>query len=260
MELIVLDRDWLTAAVRICVGRQFGVHGASLRVQYWCDVNSSDAMAHFQVFEAGCLVEWAEGDVAEPDLCLRQPSWAQRAMFLRRGSGAEVLEATDLADAVTGGTLLAPPMDEVRLSWYETLPTIETLGPFSVQQKLFEGPFGEVDMFVRLDRGRVTDVGLGLVEDPEVVVARRYSAALRERMGAVDVLASLDGGWLDGDFRYVSAFLGLYETDECVEGRRGLTTSCCEPLAVLGDILSSPDWSEVAEELAALGDGVVSVP
>lgn len=259
MEAFALDQVWLASAAKLCGGRELDGGESALRVQYVSEADAGEVQ-HFQVFESGRLIEWGGGSLVAPDLWLKQPGWAQLAMFERTGLGAEVLSVTKAVDPASGAELPIPPMDEVELPWHEQLPAFSTLGPFTVQQTLLDSPFGDVEMFVRLDRGRVVETGLGEVDEAEVVIGRRYGSALRERLGTVDVLASLERGWLDGDFRYVSAFLGLYETDECVEGRRALTTSCCEPLAVLGDILSSPAWAEVAGGLAALDDGVVSVP
>lgn len=257
IEVPLLDRAWLAKAAGIAGDQSVGGHEGPLRVQYVSEDNVADTLSHYQVFEAGILTSWVEGVVEEPDVCLCQPGWAQLAMFERSGLGTEVMLATAVRAGSSGEDLLAPPLDEVRLPWATDAPVFDTVGPFTVQQTLVDSPFGDVDMFVSLDKGQVVDIGLGAVEDPEVLVVRRYSAAVRERMGLMDVAESLEGGWLDGDLRYVTVFVGLYETDECIEARRALTSPCCEPLAALGDILSSPGWVELADELGNVG---LSVP
>jgi hypothetical protein len=207
----------------------------------------------FQVFRAGRLDQWRRGlpDAVE-DLRLRQPADILTAMLLRSGDPASLLEATEVVDPGSGQVWLPPPLDEVRLPWAEELPVIPTVGSFGVQQTLVGTPFGDLDLHARIDRGRLVDVALGMLPSADLLVVRGYDQALQERAGEIDLMDSLEGGRVEGDFQLMTVFIGLYESDECVAARQALTHPWCAPLTRLGAWLSSPEWDGMAQRLGLL--------
>ena len=213
---------------------------------------SDDAGLQFQVFRAGRLDQWHRGAPSSEDLRLRQPPDVMAAMLLRSGDPVALLEGTEVVDPVSGRAWWPPPLDEVRQPWTAPLPVIPAVGSFGVQQTLRGSPFGDVALHARIERGRVVDVALGVLPSADLLIERRYDLALQERAGLLDLMDSMDGGRIDGDFQLMTVFLGLYESDECVAARLALTNAWCDGVARLGAILSSSEWDRTADRLGLL--------
>ncbi|HEY7069106.1 MAG TPA: hypothetical protein VH479_03290, partial [Acidimicrobiales bacterium] len=96
------------------------------------------------------------------------------------------------------------------------------------------------------ERGRLAGAAPGPLASAAVLVRRSYRGALEERAGRLDVLDSLVGGALDGDFRKLPLLLGIYDSDEMREDRRRLTHDYEPALIRLGEILGRPEWAEAA--------------
>jgi len=243
----VFNEDWLAAALLAAEGQTFDHH--DLVVEYQSGDNSSTI--HHQVFKRGSLVDWRHGRGKTPDLVLNQTTKAQLATLTRIGIGENVLCATRIGCDASGWP---PPLDEVRSNWGRNLPVIVTAGEFVVTQMLTNSPFGDVATFARVVNGQVVVTGVGQAEAADVMVRRDYMLALSERSGELDLLESLEGGDLTGPTSKLMLLAGWYESDECIESRRELTTPSCASLAALGRILSSPAWAVIGQQLAALSD------
>jgi hypothetical protein len=234
-------------------------------VEYRCTAASGE-LCHHQVFEGGRLVTWRAGRATDPDVCLRQPVTVNLAMLTRRELGNEMMQASRIIDVAgvhgnDGGHGWVPPLDEVRSGWGAGLPAFPGVGELTVQQVVTETPFGDVSVWFRIVGGPIVEAGVGFVAvEPDIVVERRFGFALRERSGAIDVLESLEGGGVQGDNRKLMLFLGGFDTDECTAARRALTSPTDEPLAFLGEVLSSPGWAAAADRLASSVTEVGSVP
>jgi hypothetical protein len=212
---------------------------------------------HYHDFCGTELVDWQLGAPEVADLWLRQPADVRSAMLRRSGQAVELLRATEVVAPTTGQVWSPPPLDEVGAAWAAALPAIPAVGSFCVQQVLVDSPFGAVPTYLRIDGGRVVEADLGVSPEADLRIVRRYALAVRERAGAVDLMDSLEGGRIEGDFRVLTALLGLYESDEWVAARRALDHQWCEPLARLGEALSAPSWQGRAARLEALsGQGV----
>ncbi|HKH06516.1 MAG TPA: hypothetical protein VKA65_15210 [Acidimicrobiales bacterium] len=236
-----------------------------LAVEYRA-VQGTRGVVHHQTFREGRLVAWGPG--AHPgtaDVVLGQVLAAHVALLTRTGLGDRVLRATAVLDPASGRRLPPPPLDEVMVDWGGALPEVPTAEPFVVQQVLTDSPFGTVATWHRIERGRVVGSGLGRPEGtPDVTVQRRYALALAERTGGLDVLESLRSGGIDGDVATLMLLLGLYDSEECIEARRRLTTPAVRGIALLGDLLSSPGWATMAaavrESAVAAGAMVAVAP
>lgn len=248
------------------------VHGPAedVVVEYRC-TSASGELCHHQVFERGRLVDWRRGPADQPDVSLRQPASANLRMLTRRGLGNDLMCASRLVGDGGGGSGgsadgddlggWVPPLDEVETAWGRALPTYPGVGEHVVQQEVTETPFGDVTMWFRIDGGPVVDAGVGVsTTEPDVTVRRRFGPALRERAGRIDVLESLDGGGIAGDTGKLMLFVGALDADECADARRALARPTDEPLVFLGEVLSSPGWTVVADRLAALATELKSVP
>ncbi len=253
MAETVLSPGWMAAAV--AAGGQMPV--AELTVEYRC-VAAGGQVTHHQVFSGGRLIAWARGPAADgPDLVLRQPLEPHLGMLARagRGDGDDLLRRTLVVDPASGRALPPPPLDEVVLDWAGELPAIPTAGPFVVRQVLTHSPYGTVTIWHRVEQARVAGAGVGEAPDdvPELTIRRRFADAMAERTGGIDVLESLQRGQIEGDVHLLMLLLGIYDSDECREGRVALTTPAVRHLAVLGELLSSPGWRALAPSLLPPG-------
>ena len=231
-----------------------------LAVEYRA-VQGERGVLHHQTFRQGRLAAWAPGGhPGTPDLVLGQVLGGHVALLTRAGLGERVLRGSAILDPASGGRRPPPPLDEVMVDWGGALPEVPTADAFVVRQVLTDSPFGTVTTWHRIERGRVAGSGLGAPEEAaDVTVQRRYSLALAERSGGLDVLESLRAGGIDGDVATLMLLLGVYDSDECIEARRRLTTPAVRGIALLGDLLSSPGWATVAavirESAVAAGAG-----
>jgi hypothetical protein len=248
---VLLSPEWMAIAVER--GRRGGFPDADLRVEYRCAAPAGE-LTHHQAFLGGRLAAWERGPAPAADLVLRQPLDAHVGMLARagRGDGNGLLVRTRLIDPGSGRALPPPPLDEVVLDWAADLPSVPTAGPFVVHQVLTHSPFGTVTTWHRADQARLVGAGVGDPpgDAPGVMVRRRYADALAERSGHIDVLESLQRGQIEGDVHLLMLLLGIYDSDECRDGRRALTTPATRHLAVLGELLASPAWREVTEAVS----------
>jgi hypothetical protein len=224
---------------------------ADLRVEYRC-VAAGGELTHHQAFAGGRLAAWRRGPAPAPgpDLVLRQPLDAHVGMLARgaRGDGNPVLQRTLVVDPTSGRGLAPAPLDEVVLDWGSGLPAVPTAGPFVVRQVLTHAPYGTVTTWHRAVEARMAGGGLGDPpgDEPVVTVRRRFADAMAERSGHIDVLESLQRGQIQGQTHLLMLLLGIYDSDECRDGRRALTTPATRHLAVLGELFASPGWRAVA--------------
>jgi len=236
--------EWLAEATACLQRHRFGVEDLILE----CRSSNTPAGSHHLVFEQGCLVGWHLGSAENPDLVLKLPEYAQLALFTRVGLGEKVLDAVRVVGA---DPHWPPPLDEIRLAWGRDLPARKGV-TFTVSQILTCTPFGDVAIFWRVDHGRVVESGSGVAQASDVTVQRDYTLALRERAGDLDLLESLEGGAVNGSTPKLMLLAGWYESEECIEARRRLTTPACAPLAALGRFLSSSPWTGIGPTLADL--------
>jgi hypothetical protein len=242
----VLTGAWFDAALATFGTVPTGDPGR-LVVEYHVD-DGAGAAVHHQVFAGGTLASWRSGPAADaPDLRLRQPLDAHLAMMTRAGLGNAVLAATTVVDPATGEDRAPPPRDEVvDGTWGRALPEVPTAATFVVEDTLTGSPFGTVVTHYTYERGRLAGAAPGPLASAAVLVRRSYRGALEERAGRLDVLDSLVGGALDGDFRKLPLLLGIYDSDEMREDRRRLTHDYEPALIRLGEILGRPEWAEAA--------------
>ena len=240
---------WFDAALA-AVGTVATGDPGRLVVEYDVD-DGAGAAVHHQVFAGGALASWCEGPAEAPDLRLRQPLAAHLAMVTRVGLGNAVLAATTVVDPDTGDARPPPPLDEVvDRTWGRALPEVPTAAAFVVEDTLTGSPFGTVVTHYTYEHGRLAGAAPGPLASAAVFVRRRYRGALEERAGRLDVLDSLVGGALDGDFRKLPLLLGIYDSDEMREDRRRLTRAYEPALIRLGEILDRPEWAEALRALA----------
>jgi hypothetical protein len=109
---------------------------------------------------------------------------------------------------------------------------------------------GDVATWLQFDGGPVVASGTGVNPEADIHVERRYRLAMLERLGLIDSLESLEGGGIGGAQGTLMFFLGMWDTDECVQARRTLATPQDAALGVLGDVLSSAAWNVIARRLA----------
>jgi hypothetical protein len=248
----LFSAGWFEGVAALAAGADLpAVARAPLGVEYHCLVPGG-VVTHHQRFAGGRLEAWGRGPLPGAQLRLRQTLRAHLALLTRRGLGDVVLrESAVEVPGPDGPRLLPPPpLDEVLLDWGGGLPAIRTVPTFTVQQVLVDSPFGAVATWHRLEQARVVESGVGTVR-ADVIAKRRYADGLAERDGALDVLESIVRGEIGGDIKLLSMFLGIYDDDACKRARRGLSTPAMRPLALLGELLSSPGWAPVAEGLAA---------
>lgn len=237
-------------------GRRFG--DDDLIVEYRVAEAGGEATYH-QVVAGGTIVGWERGGHPSPDLVLRQPLAQHLAMLRREPQGPQIVHATRIVD-VDGEEHLPLPLDEIRRDWTSSLPLVPTAGAVVAQQLLTHTPFGDLEMFLRLEQGLPATYRLGHVDTPDVVVRRHYASALAERAGALDLFDSFDGGEAFGEGVSLSLFLGIYDSDEWVAARRRLARPHDPALAALGRLLSSDVWSASLPPLDQRDHGLESVP
>lgn len=228
-----------------------------LTVEYVCS-DWPGELVHHQLFAGGRLRTWGRGPTEAPDVRLRQTLTAHTATLTGKGLGNAVLNGTEVL--TSAGSTPPPPLDEVVVPWGAELPIVPTAPDLVVQQILTGSPFGTVSVVFDVRQGRVAGGRLGTTDDADVSVVRPFADAMAERAGELDVLDSIRHGEVGGDYLAVSMFLGIYESDECREARRALTTPAVGALVRLGTLLSSDCWRSLGRELADAADEMRSVP
>lgn len=218
-----------------------------LSVGYCCDTTRG-LVEHVQVFRAGRLSSWQFNRVSNVDLCIRQDASVNLNMLTRQHLGNHLIASTRKLVG-DGGWRAIPPMDAVVTGWGRSLPRYPGAGRFLVQQVLYSTPLGDLASWFESDGGPIVASGTGVRSEADITIQRRYALAMKERLGLIDALESLEGGQITGDQGCLMFFLGIWDTPECVEARRALATPQDEALGILGDVLSSESWETVADRL-----------
>lgn len=211
---------------------------------------------HFQVYEQGRLAKWLPGTHPNPDVWVCQPVHIARAFLTAVGDPAAVLEGTTILEAPNGAKRYpVPPLDERGVGPH-SFAGVPGAG-VSLRLILSHSPFGTVDIVQRFVNGRRTQFQVNGDQDVEVegVGVLTYEAYVRYRTGEISLMEALEGGEPNGSWPKLMLAAGLiddpaYRTDveyaaASPRARRGLAT--------LGEIVSSPNYVDALEDLAASG-------
>jgi hypothetical protein len=116
------------------------------------------------------------------------------------------------------------------------------------QYRFSAGPFGAFDWWWRVVDGQSDEMGLGTVEDPDVVVKVPFQRLIGVRSGAISIYEAIEGGRVDGDVGPLMLLAGLYESPE----QHAAELACGPSGAVLADLGLVVDQPAHREALAVL--------
>jgi hypothetical protein len=206
--------------------------GSSCRLQFDAGV----ATWHL-VVEDGRVASWAPGELPDRDAGQLE--------------GEEAHARTTIAERGPGGDYVGPPppMDlaqrHAELEAMPPLPGATVLTSY----RFTSGPFGDVLYYIRLEDGRVVDMGLGEPPDHDVRVVVSYRAMADVRNGTITIIEALGTGSVDGKIGPMALLAGVSEGPEFhlaeeQGGPAGLA------LATLGELREVAAFREACAALA----------
>lgn len=113
-----------------------------------------------------------------------------------------------------------PPWSLLDARIYDQIETLD-VAPLSVLSHVTHSPFGDVRFWTRYEQGRpsqrelVDDARAGqLATEADIVAVRRLSCVLLHRADVVDLLGSLRGGEIHGDWSRLMLLAGVVESPD----------------------------------------------
>jgi hypothetical protein len=220
--------------------------GSSCRLQF----DAGIARWHL-VVDDGRVVSWALGDLPDHQAEVRWRPDDARAVLTGQLEGDEAYARTTIAERGPGGDYVGPPppMDlgqrKAELDAMPPLPGATVLTSY----RFTSGPFGEVLYYIRLEDGRVADMGYGEPPDHDVRVVVSYRAMAEVRNGTITIIEALGTGSVDGKIGPMALLAGVSEGPEFhhaeeLGGPAGLA------LATLGELREAAAFRDACAALA----------
>lgn len=105
----------------------------------------------------------------------------------------------------------------------------------SLQSVLRGSPWGDLSYWTVFRDGQLVENRLGQLDDPDATAVRTYPNYLLASIQRIDLIASLEGGFLDGDVGLLMLLGGIGECPEWLESELalGLDMRAVEALATL---------------------------
>ena len=238
------DEGWFEAARDLVAGLP-DRPGLDCSLQF-----EADGLRWRQVVVAGRVADWSLGEVADPDLVVRMPLDAARAAHRPDADGDEALARCTLV-LPDGREGPAPPLDLPAHPDLDSVPEVPG-ADLTVQFHLARGPFGDVNAWQSTVDGRLDEMGLGELEEPDIVIGASYRAMAELRAGTRTLLELLaDGATVRGEEGPLMLFAGLEEAPELQAVKRSCSRSATV-LGALGEVRADPVFQAA---LAALTEG-----
>jgi hypothetical protein len=185
--------------------------GSSCRLQF----DGGIATWHL-VVEDGRVTSWALGELPDRDAEVRWRPDDAKAILAGQLEGEEAHARTTIAERGPGGEYIGPPppMDlaqrHAELEAMPLLPGATVLTSY----RFTSGPFGDLLYYIRLEDGRVVDMGLGEPPDHDVRVVVSYRAMADVRNGTITIIEALGTGSVDGKIGPMALLAGVSEGPE----------------------------------------------
>jgi hypothetical protein len=136
---------------------------------------------------------------------------------------------------------LPPPWNAPDVERYADVPRLP-IPPLSSAALVTNSPIGNVEVFTRYERGVPVErrlesgpsVDAAAVSFPgaEVRIKRRFSSILLRTAGVIDVLASYEGGSVEGDWSKLMLLAGITDGPEITAANRAGTLTKSELVAL----------------------------
>ena len=244
----VLSREWCRLAREKFVGIELS---ATLprRVQF--DVEGE---RFFVSVAEGSVESFELGDVADPDVTVRQPAEVAARVWAGVVREDEAMRATTIVMDEGGVPWVGPPTPADLLAHPEVqhLPAVPGASVL-VAYRFPGGPFGTVSHWVRFEDGRPAADGFGTAIKADVRVQVPYSTIPLVRAGELSMLEALEQGAVDGDLGSLAVLAGIHESPEFQNAERALVRPTLG-LATLGLLWASPAWTDALVQLGETTD------
>ena len=206
------------------------------------------------VVEDGRVVTWEPGELPDAEAELRWSPEDAAAVLSGQLEGEEAYRRTTMAERAKAGDYVGPPppMDLAEREELEALPLLPDATVLT-QYRFRSGPFGTVDYWIRLEDGKVTGMGLGTADEPDVRVEVSYRAMAKVRNGSISIIEALEDGSVDGKIGPMALLAGVSESREFQRAERAGGPGA-DALATLGELREVPAFREACAALVE-GDG-----
>ena len=201
------------------------------------------------VVEGGRVVTWEPGDLADAGVEVRWEPDDARAILTGELEAEEAQARTTIVEQGPGGEYIGPPppMDIGQRRELEDMPTLPGATVLTAY-RFRSGPFGTFDYFMRLEDGRVVDIGLGQTPEPDVRVEVTYRAMGLVRNGTITIIEALADGSVDGKIGAMALLAGVSEGYEFHRAEEQAGPACLH-LATLGELREVAAFREACAAL-----------
>jgi hypothetical protein len=184
--------------------------GSSCRLQFHAGI----ATWHL-VVDDGRVEAWALGELPDREAEVRWRPDDARSILAGELEGEDAYARTTIAERGPGGEYVGPPppMDLAERPELEAMPTLPGATVLT-WYRFTSGPFGDLDYYIRLEDGRVADMGLGEVPDHDVRVVVSYRSMADVRNGSITIIEALGTGSVDGKIGPMALLAGVSEGPE----------------------------------------------
>jgi hypothetical protein len=250
VTLAFLSDEWFEAAAERVASVTPERVELDARLQFHAD-GPDGPVRWAQVILGGRVVEWRPGELAGADLEIHWDlvdAWDQ---FRGALDGTEAIGAVRVRDHGSGAVGPASPMDLGERPELQQVPRIPGAG-VDVQYEYTAGPWGHVSFALSFEDGRVADILLGRLPEPDVIVTCTYRQMAQVRNGQIGVLdVFANGGTLSGREGPMALLAGISESPEF----HGAELACGPSgivLSVLGEVSQHPAFVQEMDGLRAL--------
>lgn len=239
-----LSAEWFVAAREL-------IDGIEVSPTVGCQVQFDAGGERFLLLvEKGRVVRFEAGDLDRADVEVRFALADAAQIWSRDLRDDDAMCVTTVVAPVPDGTYIGPPCpaDLLARSELNGVPSIPGASVV-VEYTFSDGPFGVVHHWLRFENGRLVSDGFGKVDDADVRVGVPYWAVPMVRSGESTIIDVLEGGTLQGELGPLGLLAGILESPEfhaaeLATGGHGFA------LAVLGELWSTPAWTEALDHLA----------